>query len=163
MKENKILKIISDRNPNLNEVLTSAGDDNLDHSSGWYLHGRLEELCHYDLATIYNMSDFPENIKTTLRYQTMINDKTSVRELDYFGKSYLHGVYPVEVYGIQEECIGYFWISDERECVASIFHGNSGDKRKFINWKQRGLVCLKSDKEAIEYAKKRYSENSSYL
>ena len=155
--------MISFRDDDHEEVIKAAGDHNLDHSSGWYLHGKLEDLCHYDLATIYNMSDFPENIKTTLRYKTMINDKTTVEELNYFGKSYLQGVYPVEVYGVQEECVGYFWITDERECKASVIPGNSGDPRGFINWMQRGLVCLKSDKEATEYAEKCYAENRSHL
>ena len=159
----KILKIISFKDNDYDKIIEEAGDENLDHSSGWYLHGMLEDLCHYDLATIYNMSDFPEDIKITLRYKTMINDKTDVEKLDYFGKSYLHGIQPVEVYGVQEECVGYFWISDERECIASILSGNSGDHRKFMNWYQRGLVCLKSDKEAIEYAKQKYAENSSHL
>lgn len=157
----KKLKMISFRNEDHDRVIEASEDNNLDHSSGWYLHGKLEELCHYDLASIYNMSDFPENIKTTLRWGTMIDDKTTVERLDYFGKSYLQGIYPVEVYGVSEECIGYFWITDERECVASVI--NSGDHRKFTNWMQRGLVCLKSDKEAIEYAKQKYTENSSNL
>ena len=163
MKKEKTLKIISFRDDDHEKIIKASGDNNLDHSSGWYLHGKLEDLCHYDLATIYNMSDFPENIRETLRWGTMIGDKTTIEKLDYFGKSYLHGIYQVEVYGVQEECVGYFWITDERECVASVIHSNSEDKRKFTNWNQRGLVCLKSDKEAIEYAEKCYAENRSHL
>ena len=147
-------------NDDLQEILKTAGDHNLNHSSGWYLHGRLEELCYYDLATIYNMSDFPEDIRKTLRWNTMINNKATVSEFKEITKSYLHGIYPVKVYGIQEDCIGYFWITDEEECVVS---NNLGEERKFTNWNQRGLVCLRSDKEGIEYARKCYAENRSHL
>ena len=159
----KTIKVISDQNENRDKILMEAGDNNLDHSSGWYLHGKLEDLCHYDLATIYNMTDFPGETRETLRWGTMINDKTLVEKLDYFQKSYLQGVFPVKVYGVREECIGYFWVTDERECIASAIPGNSGDRRKFKDWMQRGLVCLKSDTEAIEYAKERYAENSRNL
>lgn len=155
--------MISFRDDNHDKIVEAAGDNNLNHSSGWYLHGKLEELCHYDLATIYNMSDFPEDTRETLRYGLMINNEAKVEKLDYFQKSYLRGVYPVQVYGVREKCVGYFWISEEREYVASIFPGNSEDKRKFTDWMQRGLVCLESDKEAIKYAKERYAENSSFL
>ena len=145
----------------MEEILKMVGDANLDHSSGWYLHGKLEDMCGYDLATIYNMSEFLENIKMTLRWGTMVNDKTEIDTLDFFGKSYLHGIYPVEVYGIQEECVGYFWITDERECIASV--PTPEGKIKFTDWYQRGLVCLKSDLEAIKYAEDCYAKNRSNL
>ena len=50
-----------------------------------------------------------------------------------------------------------------RTVRTSVIPGNSGDPRGFINWMQRGLVCLKSDKEATEYAEKCYAENRSHL
>lgn len=157
MRREKKLKIISTRDEDYDTIVTKAGHDNLDHSSGWYLHGKLEDLCHYDIATIYNMSEFPEDRRETLMR------KIDSGKINPHLKSYLHGIYPVKVYGVSEECVGIFWIADEQVKTASCFYGNSGDHRKFIDWDQRGLVCLKSDKEAIEYAKQKYIENISLL
>lgn len=106
-------------------------------SSWWYLHGDLESIVGYDKGVFCNLEEFPLLIKNCY-----FNGNK-----EYFDVVCLKdGIYDVEVIGIKEPCIGYFWISnhyDIPEC--------------------RGLVCLKSDKEGCEYAFKKYNEKSIIL
>lgn len=103
-------------------------------SDWWYLHGELETTIGYDKAKIINIKELP-TITKNCYYNG--NDK-------YFDVVCLKdGIYDVEVHGISKPCIGYFWITEMEDIP-----------------KLRGLVCFKDDKEAVEYAKKKYEEKS---
>lgn len=157
----KTLKIIPYTSEDLDDVIKSAGKDNLDNNSWWYLHGDLERRCGYDKAFIYNMSDFPDEYIEVLEWREINGRETEVPEFIYRKEAHLHGIYPVEVYGVPEPCLGFFWITGERKITAT--NKRSGEKRDFMYWEQRGLVVLESDKEEVEYARKRYEENCSHL
>ena len=68
---------------------------------------------------------------------------------------HVNGIIPVEVEGFDKPCVGYFWTTEEREV--------EWKGKKYPFWNQRGLVCFADDKEACEYAKKKYEEKSDML
>jgi len=96
--------------------------------NGWYLHGVLEDRLGYDIANCYEISDecpcVDENINGYVLKALRIE-----------------GIYPVKVYGIDEECIGYFWLQKMGNDII-----------------QRGLVVLASDEEGWKDAEKKYKE-----
>lgn len=119
----------------LNKYTEALGkDENTTISSWWYLHGELEDEVGFDKGAFLNLEEDMVEIKNCYFNG---NDK-------YFDVVCLkEGVYDVEVIGFDKPCVGYFWItniSNIPEC--------------------RGLVCFKDDKEAVEYAEKKYSEKS---
>ena len=69
---------------------------------------------------------------------------------------YANGEFEVEVDGINEECIGIFWTTRER-----LVKTDKGIKFKV--WDQRGLVCMKTDTEAIERARRKRSQRTENL
>lgn len=147
------LKIIPVTNPDISNFELA------DRRYGfWYLHGDLESLCRYDIGYFY---EFPEESKETLDWKVLNMDVTEVTEFIPVKASYLQGIYPVEVYGIEEKCVGYFWITEERDILAK--NTKTGEERAFKIWTQRGLVCLESDVQGNKDAKKKYIEKYEFL
>lgn len=98
--------------------------------TGYYMHGKLEEHCGYDICDIVNWDE--------LEYDTvnLLGRPKPYAVLE-------PGIYDVKVLGVDKPCVGYFWRR----------HSNT------IN-NQRGLICFKGDKEAVKYAEECYREQS---
>jgi hypothetical protein len=109
------------------KMYDSFNEDIRSSFSGWYLDGELEALVGYDQGLITNIEEFPEFIDVSIKP---------------FIKTKINGIFNVEVYGIDESCIGYFWTTIEG---------------------QRGLVELVSDEEGVKYATSRYTRKSNNL
>lgn len=130
----KILKLIADwrygNKPKDTRDYEDIDPNEREYASFWYLHGKLEELVGYDKATVTNLRE-GEFGKDSKEYGYMMC---------------LDGIVPVEIEGIPDPCVGYFWITEYTDI-----------------WVQRGLVCLKSDLEGCEYAESKYKEKASSL
>ena len=70
-------------------------------------------------------------------------------------KMYVNGIIDVEIEGINEPCVGYFWTTYDKKIY---WEGKAYDF-----WEQRGLVCLKSDEEGCKDAKTRYDLKYKFL
>lgn len=111
-----------------------------DNNSWWYLHGKLEEMVGFDKAVAINCKD--AGVSQWTEYPIEISDK---REQFAFGwQMKLDGMIAVKVEGIDEPCVGYFYTAPE--------YWKKSDGSYCKGWRQQGLVCLKSDKKACEYA-----------
>lgn len=100
-----MIKIISFHDPEYKEEYAEGN-----YNNWWYLDGKLEELVGYDKASFYDTPGI----------------------FDEKGCSWIEGECKVEVKGINESCVGCFWIS---------------------GYRQRGLVVLESDTEALRNAR----------
>lgn len=109
-------------------------------SNWWYLHGKLEEIVGYDKAMMLNVDELPHKTVPSIVY-----DECVILE---------DGIYPVEIIGIDEPCVGYFWTVIEKDYLYP---------NKNSSVQQRGLVCLKSDIEACKFARMEYTERSNHL
>lgn len=134
---NKTLHIIPDLyyagSEDYTKKIENVPMEERDNAGFWYLHGKLEELLGFDKAIISNCKTL--GISKPFKY----GDNLTTNKL------YLNGIYPCEVEGIEEPCVGYFWATDEVDGY---------------RWMQRGLVCLKSDETACQYAEKKMNEKS---
>ena len=101
-----------------------------EYAGFWYLHGKLQDLVGYDKATVTNLKEGGFG-KISEEYGYMMC---------------FDGIVPVEIEGIPEPCVGYFWTTKYTDI-----------------WVQRGLVCLKSDLEGCEYAERKYKEKPNFL
>ena len=154
----KKLKMICDWDKDYNKIITQEKYENgdLDRNSWWYLDGRLERECGYDKAIVYNLSEHPNLRKETLDWSSISGKHAEVRGYSKHYEMHADGEFEVEVYGIKEECIGIFWITRERMVKT--------DKEiSFKVWDQRGLVCMKTDKEAIERARRKRAQRTENL
>lgn len=128
MKTLKIVPINSDGTPWCKER-TNFNDCEKVFSSGWYLHGKLAELVDYDIA-------IPQNAKSIgYYYRTKVNYINGPKMKDIFAVDRFF--IPVEVEGISEKCVGFFWIED--------MHFDMINGKLYPQWNQRGLVCLESE------------------
>ena len=155
--------MVSYRDPFYDKLVDEAlkkNKYNLDRNSWWYLHGKLEEKFGYDKAVVINLSEFPEYLGKTLEWKTIIGDHSDVDEFIESKVMKVNGIIPVKVSTVIENCIGYFWTTDEQEITAT---NKRGEKLKFNTWAQRGLVCLENDNEANNYAKKAYYERRNHI
>ena len=155
----KKLKMICLRDPNYNNVVTLERYKNgdTDRNGWWYLDGELERMCGYDKATVYNLSERPDLRKETLDWERIEGDKaTKMRSYTKHFEIHVNGEIEVEVDGVEEECVGIFWTT--RETLVKTDRGI-----KFPVWDQRGLVCLKSDTESIERARRKRSQRTENL
>lgn len=129
-----------------------VGDDQRSNGfrqvGGWYLHGKLEFDCGYDLALIVNWRDIPT--RKRLDWCTIRNGSAELRSDKVLQSNYLYGVFDVEVEGIDYACVGYFWTGFEE-----IVHSAKG---KFLDWRQYGYVVARDDEEALAFAKEAYAE-----
>lgn len=129
--------------------------DELDHNNWWYLHGKLEEIVGYDKAVATNCKSAGYSIPT-IHWREMHGNKViSVFDPQIIHAMHINAIIPVEVEGIDEQCIGFFWTTYE--------HDVYWNDVKYPQWEQRGLVCLMSDKEACKYAFKKFDEKSEIL
>ena len=154
----KKLKMICDWDKDYNKIITQEKYENgdLDQNSWWYLDGRLERECGYDKATVYNLSEFPELQKETLRWKSITGDKAEVDSYNKHTEIHANGEFEVEVYGVTEPCIAIFWTTRER-----LVRTDKGISFKV--WDQRGLVCMKTDTEAIERARRKRARKEENL
>ena len=134
MKQNKVLRIHSYYSEAASNISRRHGDVTF-YFSGVYLHGEIEEICHYDICYPANPQDFPDNVRMVT--QTFAN--TGEQTYDYL---FLNGVYPCIVDG-QYECTAFLWYDDRYAYEP--------------HW-QRGLIVLNTDKKAMEDARKKYNE-----
>lgn len=153
------LKIIADwcygKKPQGTRSYEDIPDEERDWNSGWYLHGKLEELVKFDKALVTNCKS-GGFYKKTINYKKIVGDK--VIEITKRKPKHMmcfDGIVDVEVEGIPEPCIGYFWTDS--------YYTVYWRKRPYQIWRQRGLVCLKSDIKGCEYAKQKYEERSGSL
>lgn len=127
---------------------------NYDNGS-WYFHGKLEEMFCYDLGILYDLDE--EYLRPTLKYNELYDGKTSLNEYRIIKKPHITGIYPVNVYGVYEKCLGFFWIEDKEICEDLV------SSRKFPKWTQRGLIVLESDKKSVKHVKRYYNEQNHNL
>lgn len=96
-----------------------------------YLHGMLEDLNGYDIATIANISELEPT------YHEVPKDSTDSMKGTVTRAVIPSGIYQVKADITDEPCIGYFWAE------------TWGDSHV-----QKGMICLESDiqgcKEAYE-------------
>lgn len=131
------------------------------HSSGWYLHGHLEDEMRNDIAHFYDVPN--ELLKESADWCAIKGIK------DEYGRAYgelrsdkktlvphINGVYECEVYGTDVPCLGYFWTIEERD----VNFGNGIIKPV---WHQRGLVVFFNDEDANAYARSMMSKKCDYL
>ena len=157
----KVLKMIADwrykQKPKNTREYQDIPLNERDNSSWWYLHGELEDFVGFDKATVTNCLS-GGFAKQSIRYEKIVGGVVeSVYNNDEspFYRMYFNGVVDVEIEGINQPCIGYFYTDKERKVT---YKGKTYDL-----WKQRGLVCFKSDAEACFYAIKKMKEKCSFL
>lgn len=157
-KKTKKLKIICNWDPEFDKVVTKEKIENgdLDRNSWWYLDGRLERECGYDKGTVYNLSEYPNLRKETLDWSSISGEHAEVRSYTKHFEMHANGEFEVEMYGVTEPCIAFFWTTRER--MVKTDKGIS-----FKVWDQRGLVCMKTDKEAIERARRKRAQRTKNL
>ena len=136
----------------------SVPKDELDRNSWWYLHGKIEKLVGYDKAYTTNCKSAGYSRETV--NWSCIRGNNEVSELHDDGRltrweMYVNGIIPVRIKGVNELCVGYFWTID----YSPIIYENA----KYPHWQQRGLVCLESDEEARDYARKCMQEEKHFL
>lgn len=110
-------------------------------SNWWYLHGKLQDNVGFDKGIMLDN----EQLKCLV-----YTDKDISK---VYKEWYLEdGIYDIQIVQIDEPCKGYFWTEFRKfgniEGVVPIMHG---------------LVCYADDKEANEYAYKKYYEKSEIL
>lgn len=159
----KKFKVVPYYYPDADKIIKLArkeNKNNLDNNSWWYLDGKLENLLSYDKGVIINMSEFPQYQGDTLFWTEIIEDKTKVEKFIPKKEIKFTGIIEVEVLGVLENCIGYFWVTDEK-----IIYAEDKDKNKtsFQNWRQRGMICLESDKEARTRASILFNKKDRFI
>ena len=156
----EVLKMIADwcygEKPEGTRVYDDIPKDERDNNSWWYLHGELENIVHYDKATVTNCKSGGFG-QLTINYKTIIGDdvKDIREEKPFIYKMCFNGIVDVEIEGIDKLCKGYFWTTNHRYVY---WKGKS-----YRLWDQRGLVVLSTDFESNEYAMKKYIEKTSHL
>lgn len=125
------------------------------HNSWWYLHGKLQDVVGYDKAITTNCKSAGYSRDTIDWSEINDNQVQEVLQDRIRPVMYVNDIIPVEVEGFDEPCVGYFWTTDER-----LIYWKGVE---YPYWKQRGLVCFKDDKEACEYAQKKYNERTRIL
>lgn len=124
-------------------------EDERDNNSWWYLHGELEEIIGYDKGVVCNCKSGGFGVETLNTKQI---DGELITEIDenkpIITKMCFEGIVNVKVESVNQPCIGYFWTDNYRDAY---WKG-----KLYKQWRQRGLVCLKSDVEGIKLARKMY-------
>ena len=101
-----------------------------------FLHGKLEKIVGHDQIDILNPGDF--NVKEDNR-RTSYGTSVTLRWLNETG------IFNCKVIGVNEPCVAYIWSTGH-----------------YIDY-CRGFICLKSDKDAIQYAEKNYNKKNSWF
>ena len=101
-----------------------------------FLHGKLERIVGHDQIDILNPDDF--NVKEDIK-RTFYGSSVT---LCWFDET---GIFNCKVIGVDEPCVAYIWSTGH-----------------YIDY-CRGFICLKSDKDAIQYVEKKYNEKFSWF
>ena len=101
-----------------------------------FLHGKLETIVGHDQIDILNPNDF--NVQEDIR-KIFYTPFVKLRWLNETG------IFNCKVIGVNEPCIAYIW--------------STGNHIDYC----RGFICLKYDKDAIQYAEKNYNEKFSWF
>lgn len=125
------IKAICHTDPDYDKIVNEG---NMYINSNWYLHGKVEDVFHYDVCTIY---DAPKEV--TIPYKS---EKTICFD----------GICEVEVHGVDKRCIGYFWTVLDRD--------KESPSGPII---QRGLVCLEDDMEARHDALAKMKKHAIFI
>lgn len=126
-------------------------DSNLewDNNPWWYFHGKLAIAVGYDKGHVINATK--SNVsRISLFCNLVTNDTAKVWEGTQVNKMHLNGIVPCKVIGIEGDCIGFFWTTNEKSVVLA------GTEQHIDYWDQRGLVVLKRDITAMEDAFYKY-------
>ena len=134
--------------------------EELGHSSAIYLHGKLERMARYDIVDVLVQNLEETGLGRKSPVTDFIGDEYEVHKdkcgnAIYWTTPYIeNAVLDVTVDGVDEPCVGIFWVNKfcpgrKVECDGETY---------LTGWWQCGLVCLKSDKEAIEHALKKQKE-----
>jgi len=155
----KKLKLIVDHEPWVDIPIITKLEDvprkERDNNSWWYLHGELDEFVGYDKATAVNCFSIGVS-KETLNWSSICGNKVEeVFDEEPYYRMHLNGTIPVEIEGVDKECIGYFWTTDEHD----IYYKD----KAYPFWWQRGLVCFVDDTEACAYAQEKMNERTTFL
>ena len=130
-------------------------EEEMCHNSWWYLHGELEDLVGYDKAITTNCKSAGYS-RDTIDWSeisgNIVNDVLKDRTRPVM---YVNDIIPVAIEGVDKPCVGYFWTTDE--------HPIYWKGKEYPYWNQRGLVCFKDDKEACEFALKKYNSRTSMI
>lgn len=159
------LKLLPYYHENYDSIAKEAEEtDNLVYNNWWYLHGKLEEILHYDKASVINAKECPEFIKMVPKAEHLGSNGTvwigRVKSFKFVPWLHINDIIECEVLGINEPCIGYFWTTNE---LAMTIVSESGECFDDCYWQQKGLVCLKSDVEGCEYALEKFNEKAIIL
>lgn len=157
------LKIVPFDFPNAREIVKIAkkkNETNLDNNYWWYFDGRLERLLGFDKGVIINMSEFPQYQGDTLFSTEIVGNEARVDRFIHIKEIKFTGIAEVEVLGVSEKCIGYFWVTNEITIYAV---DRDKNKTSFQNWRQRGIICLESDMEAREKAMKSFNKGEELI
>ena len=150
----KILKLIVD-NPGWVNIPTKTKysdipENERDNNNWWYLHCNLEDYVGYDKATAINCDSIGISKETIYATCIIGNKVESVFHENIHKEMHFTGIIDVEIEGIDKPCIGYFWVTKERDIIWK--------NKTYPYWKQRGLVCFKDDIDGCKDAYKKYSE-----
>ena len=160
----KILKMVNLWHKDAERVCSQYSEKGRNRNSWWYLHGKLEQVSSpenpYDKAVTLNLNEFSEYTRLAFKWHEIRNGVSKEPDPQFFQDMHINGIIDVEVYGVEEPCVGYFWTNDRGTCINIDKDGNT---MEFEMWEQRGLVCLKSDTEACEYAQQEYNKRSRFL
>ena len=160
----KVLKMVNCCHKDVTNVCSQYSEKGRNRNSWWYLHGELESASStenpYDKAIMLNLDEFPEYTKEMLNWHEIRNGVSREPDPQFFQDVHINGIVDVEVYGVDEPCVGYFWTNDRGTCTNIDKDGNTIE---FEMWEQRGYVCLKSDKASCEEAREAYCERKTCL
>jgi len=135
--------------------------EDLEYGNEWYLHGELEKKIGFDRGFITNLTSFGHCerylnkcylVNSIGRHETLDKNKVC------FNRLKLNGIVPVDVEGIRERCLGFFWTVDE-ERFDFLYDG----RQNWTKWDQKGLIILESDIEAFDCCYSLYFSKSCFI
>ena len=131
--EKETLKVISCKHPNYDDIYKSYKENEFIFGGGYYLHGKVESHYGYDLCKFLQLPK-------SFTYASHLNNekKTPCRRIKF------SGIYNVKVVGYPNECLGFFWYSDD----IKEFHG---------------LIVDKTDFESMKYANECYLNKEDFI
>ena len=141
--ENKILHIIPEI-PKYKDDISKIDIEERDNAGLWYLHGSLENMFHFDKAIMTNCKTLGIS-KPFIGASNPFNIEDKDKPIN---KLYYNGEIDCEVEGCDKPCIAFLYTRNETSDT---------------EWIQRGLVCLKEDEDACNYARNKMKLKSCVL
>ena len=120
--------------------IKEVNQEELDNAGFWYLHGDLADLFYFDKAIM-------TNCKTLGLLKPCIYDEYD-KDSKLINKLYYNGELDCEVEGCDKPCVAFLYTTYE-----------VNDKQ----WMQRGLICIKEDKQSCEYARRKMIQKAIIL